>query len=117
MACQQDTLVTLHLGGSSLCFWDVLVLFRDLFHALSANVAVMERLLASPPGKFLELGTKQLLTEYFQGGKSTSGGDTQDKQEREEQGDMDIPALSPKGSWLLEDSERDLIKKDHRAEV
>ena len=96
--------------------WDVLILSRNLFDMSPGGVAVMERLLAPPPGKFLELRTDKLLTDYFQGG-STSGGDTQDKQEREEQGDMDIPALSPKGSWLLEDSERDLIKKDHRAEV
>ena len=37
--------------------WDVLILLRDLFDMLSGGVAVMKRLLASPPGKFLELGT------------------------------------------------------------
>ena len=31
--------------------------------------------------------------------------------------DSIVPTLSPKQSWSLEDSERDLIKTDQRAEV
>ena len=47
--------------------WDVPILFRDLFDKLPGDVAVMEHLLASPPGKFSELKTNQLLTGYFRG--------------------------------------------------
>ena len=32
------------------------------------DLAVLERLLGSPPSKFLELGTDQLLTDHFRGG-------------------------------------------------
>ena len=48
--------------------WDVPILFRDLFNKLPDDLAVMEHLLALPPGKFLELGADQLLTGYFRGG-------------------------------------------------
>ena len=40
-----------------------------------------------------------------------------EKRERDEQVDMGVPVLSPKWSQLLEDSERDMIKKVHRTEV
>ena len=48
--------------------WDILILFMDLFDKLLEDLAVMERLLVLPPGKFLELGTDQLLKGYFRGG-------------------------------------------------
>ena len=48
--------------------WDVLVLSRDLFDISPGDVAVMERLLAPPPGKFLELRTDKFLTDYFRAG-------------------------------------------------
>ena len=43
------------------------ILFRDLFDTSAGSVAIMEleRLLASPPAKFSEIGTNQLLTVYF----------------------------------------------------
>ena len=80
-------------------------------------MAVMGHLLASPPGKFLEVGTDQLLTGYFRGGGSASGGDTRDKRESEEQGDTSGLASSPKWSYLLKDVERDLEGTNHRAEA
>ena len=108
-------------------FWDVLVLFRDLFHASSANVAIMERLLALPPTKFLELGTNQLLMGYF-GGMEVRvhlgvhpGVHPVETQERNvsvgKQVDMDGPAPSPKRSHPLKQSEWDRINLGHRVEV
>ena len=46
---------------------DVPILFRDLFDKLPDDLAVLMHLFALLPGKFLELGTDQLLTGYFQG--------------------------------------------------
>ena len=48
--------------------WDVPILLRDLPDKSLDNVFVMERLLASPPGKFLQLWTNQLLAGNFPGG-------------------------------------------------
>ena len=54
--------------GELAMLWDVLILFLDLFDKSSEDLTVMERLLALPPGKFSEVGTDQLLTDYFRGG-------------------------------------------------
>ena len=80
-----------------------------------SDVAIVERLLALTPTIFLQLGTDQLLTDFFREGGSTSGGDTVEKRKHEEQVDTGVPVLSPKWSWPLEHSERALIKTDHRA--
>ena len=47
--------------------WDILVLFVDLFGNSSKDLVVLEHPLDSPPEKFLELQTDQLLTGYFIG--------------------------------------------------
>ena len=109
--------------------WDVLILLRDIFNVLASNGDVMERLLASPPAKFLELGTDQLLADHLGGGGgksasgsgsasgSTSGGDAREKREHEEQVDTDDPVPSPKRLRPLEHSEWDWINSGHRVEV
>ena len=49
--------------------WDAVpILFMVLFDKSRGDLLVLEGLLASPLGKFLELGTDQLLTGYFWGG-------------------------------------------------
>ena len=50
--------------------WDTVpILFMVLFDKSRGDLLVLEGLLASPLGKFLELGTDQLLTGYFWGGE------------------------------------------------
>ena len=53
--------------------WDVPISFMDLFDKWSEDLAIIERLLASPPGKFLELGMDHLLTGYFWWGSASQG--------------------------------------------
>ena len=48
--------------------WDVPILFSALFGRSEEDLSVLERLLDSPPAKFLELGTDMLLTGCFRGG-------------------------------------------------
>ena len=48
--------------------WDVSILFLALFGKSAEDLSVLERLLDSPPVKFLELGTDLLLTGYSGGG-------------------------------------------------
>ena len=48
--------------------WDVSILFMmALFDVTSMDLKTMERSLALPPAKFLELVTDHLLTGYFRG--------------------------------------------------
>ena len=47
--------------------WDVPILFVAFFGKTLEDLAVLEKLLASPPAKFLGLGTDQLLIGYFRG--------------------------------------------------
>ena len=48
--------------------WDIPILFMALFGKSMEDMNVLEKLLDSPPAKFLELGTDLLLTGYFRGG-------------------------------------------------
>ena len=50
--------------------WDVPILLMYFLGKSSEDLAVLEKLLALPPEKFLELGTDQLLTGHFRGGGS-----------------------------------------------
>ena len=47
--------------------WNVPILFMALFDQLPDDLSALERLLASPPVRLLELGTDELLTGYFWG--------------------------------------------------
>ena len=48
--------------------WDVPILFSALFGKSVKDLSVLERLLDSPPAKFLGLGADVLLTGCFRGG-------------------------------------------------
>ena len=52
--------------------WDVPILFMAFFGKSSKDLVVLENLLVSPPAKFPELGTDQLLTGYSRGGAGPS---------------------------------------------
>ena len=73
--------------------WDFPILFMALFDQLPGDLLALERLIVSPPLKFLELSTDQLLAGYYQGGRGASTGGTEKKRERKEPGGTS--ALSP----------------------
>ena len=52
--------------------WDVPILFVAFVEKSAENLAVLEKLLASPLAIFLELGADQLLTGYLGGGVGPS---------------------------------------------
>ena len=89
----------------------------DLFDKLSEDLAVMERFLALPLGKFLELGTDQLLMVYFPGGGSTSAGDTREAWECNEQEGTGTSSSSAKRSRSPKYAERALDVADLRVEA
>ena len=64
---------------------------------------MLERLLASPPEKFLELGAYHLLTGYFQGGRDDSVFVTKEKQSRNEPGRSDTSPPNLKRTRVYED--------------
>ena len=47
--------------------WDIPILFMARFGDPQEDLTVLEQLLDSPPVKFLELGTDQLLMGHFRG--------------------------------------------------
>ena len=54
--------------GELAMLWDDPILFMALFFTTSTDVSTLERLLAFPPTKFVELCTDQLLTGFSLGG-------------------------------------------------
>ena len=77
-------------------WWDIPILSMALFDQLPEDLSTLERLLASPPAKFLELGIDQLLTGYLLGVGVPLTDGTEEKQEREEPRDTSISSPSRK---------------------
>ena len=54
--------------GELAMLWDVPIWFMELVDKTLEDLSILEHIIDSPPVKFLERGTAQLLTSSFQGG-------------------------------------------------
>ena len=87
-------------------------LHGSLFDTTHADLLALERLLALPPEKFLELSTDQLLRGYFQGDGNDLALGTQEKRAQDEPNRSDTLTSDIKRTRVHENEGRTMTEKD-----